>query len=129
MCREPRSDSNRALIARYWAAANARDWAGFAELLHPEVVYEVPQTHERVRGKDDYVEFNASYPGDWGVDVQSLITSETQAVSRVDFSIAGEVQTGVSFFELEGGLIRKITDFWPEEYEPPQRFCKNIERM
>jgi ketosteroid isomerase-like protein len=129
MCREPQSDLNKALIARYWSAASARDWQAFGELLHPEVVYEVPQTRERVRGREDYVEFNASYPGDWGVEVKSLITSETQGVSRIDFSIAGEVQTGVSFFELQDGMIRKITDFWPEEYEPPQRYCRNIEHF
>jgi len=36
-------------------------WAG---LLHPAVVYEIPQSRERIRGRDRYLQFNQEYPGD-----------------------------------------------------------------
>lgn len=31
----------------------------------PGVVYEIPQTRERIRGRDAYLQFNREYPGDW----------------------------------------------------------------
>ncbi|MES2070872.1 MAG: nuclear transport factor 2 family protein [Pseudomonadota bacterium] len=128
MSDEIASAINKTTVARYWLAANARDWDIFASLLHHDVVYEVPQTRERLRGRDNYVEFNASYPGDWDLVVKNLIASETQAVSRIAFSNDGEVATGVSFFELRDGLISRITDYWPEAYEPPARHTVHMQR-
>ena len=33
---------------------DARDWDAWAMLMSPDVVYEVPQTRERIRGRDAY---------------------------------------------------------------------------
>ena len=52
-------DDARDVVAAYWAAAEARDWAGFAGLVAEQVVYEVPQTRERVRGRAAYIRFTA----------------------------------------------------------------------
>jgi hypothetical protein len=38
------------VVAEYWAAVQARDWGAFSALLAEDVVYEVPQTRERVSG-------------------------------------------------------------------------------
>jgi ketosteroid isomerase-like protein len=35
-----------------------RDWSGLAVLLTDDVVYEMPQTRERIRGKDAFLRFN-----------------------------------------------------------------------
>jgi ketosteroid isomerase-like protein len=63
---------NRELVERFIASLEARDWDAWAELLHPAVVYEIPQSRKRIRGRDRY-----------------------------------------------GGLIIRVTDFWPEPYQPP----------
>ncbi|MEU0151371.1 nuclear transport factor 2 family protein [Micromonospora fulviviridis] len=42
-----------------------RDWPGLAGLLTDDVVYEMPQTRERIRGKHAFLQFNVEYPGDW----------------------------------------------------------------
>jgi hypothetical protein len=108
------------LIRRYWAAAQARDWPAFAELLAPDVVYDLPQTRERIRGVVSYVEFNATYPGDWSVEVVRVIGDGRYGVSWTAFTVDGTEQPGICFFELDNhGLIAAITDFWPEPYEPP----------
>lgn len=55
-----------AVVASYWAAADARDWQSFGGLLADDVVYEGPQTRERVRARDAYVRFNVEgFPGEW----------------------------------------------------------------
>lgn len=116
------------LVQAYWAAANRRDWAAFGALLHEAVLYEVPQTRERVRGREAYVEFNRTWPGAWVAELRRLVADGDSAVSQIDFHVDGQVMTGITFFELQDGLFTKITDHWPEAYEPPARMTAVIER-
>lgn len=53
---------NNALIRAYWQAAEDRDWDAFGALVATDVVYREPQTREIVRGRNDYVAFNQTYP-------------------------------------------------------------------
>lgn len=122
------SESNRALVRKYWDATTARDWLAFGELLHEDFVYEVPQTRERVRGRSAYVEFNVTYPGDWKLEIDALVVDDDHAVSRISFAVNGEVEAGISFFEFREGLISRIRDYWPAPYEPPVRATQRIER-
>lgn len=46
------------VVTAYWEAANSRDWTVFGDLLAQDVVYEGPQTRERVRGRANYVRLN-----------------------------------------------------------------------
>jgi hypothetical protein len=105
---------------RYWTACDARDWATFAGLLATDVVYEIPQTRERIRGRERYVEFNATFPGQWRIDIVRVIGADQHAVSWTNFRVDGTEQTGLCFFDLnDHGLIQHITDFWPVPYDPP----------
>ena len=52
-------DDAHEIVAAYWAAAEARDWARFGGLVAEDVVYEARQTRERVRGREAYVRFNS----------------------------------------------------------------------
>jgi len=122
------SDATAERVQRYWALANARDWAGFGSLLGEDIVYEVPQTRERVRGRAAYVEFNSTWPGAWCARVDSVIAEDQKAVSVITFTVDGESMTGISFFELQDQLIVRITDYWPDPYEPPPRMTSVIER-
>ena len=74
------------VVAGYWAAAEARDWPAFGRLLAEDVVYEVPQTRERVSGRDAYVRFNAEgFPGGWHLAVQRIVSQDRSAVSMIEF--------------------------------------------
>ncbi len=119
----------RAIIENYWAAAERRDWAAFGALLASEVVYEMPQTRERVRGREPYVRFNAEFPGDWHVDVERVVGDGRHAASWTRFRVDGSEQPGLCFFDLGAdGTIERITDFWPEPYEPPPGRVHLVER-
>lgn len=107
-------------IAAYWNAAEARDWEAFGALLADDVVYELPQTRERIRGREAYVRFNAEYPGDWHLAVQRLVADGRHAATLIEFTVDGERQLAQTFFDLDGhGLIARVTDFWPLPYDPP----------
>lgn len=122
------ASAHRVLVEAYWQHANARDWPAFGALLAPGLLYEVPQTRERVRGRDNYIEFNRTWPGDWRAVVERIVADDTQAVSEIRFLVDGQVMTGLSFFVFVGGLVQRITDYWPEAYEPPTRMTGVIER-
>lgn len=119
----------RTVIEQHWSASNQRDWPRFAETIHPDLVYEVPQTRERVRGRDNYVEFFRTWPGNWQAHVRRLVVQGDAAVTEIAFVIDGESMTGIAFFELADGLIVRITDYWPSPYEPPPRMTDVIERF
>ena len=53
--------------------AGTAAWAG---LLHPDVIYEIPQSRERIRGRDRYLRFNQEYPGDWHLRPKIVIADE-----------------------------------------------------
>jgi len=118
------------VVAAFWAAVAARDWQAFGALLADEVVYEAPQTRERVRGREAYVRFNAEYPGDWQVVVERVVGEGPHAASWIRFRVDGSEQQGICFFDLAAdGRIVRLFDFWPEPYEPPPGREHLVERF
>ena len=109
------------LVAAFAQRLEARDWEGFGALLHPEVVYEIPQTHERIRGRERYVTFNAEYPGDWHIEPRKILGDADDGclLFRWTSGDDDDDQLAVAFFEVADGLITKVTDFFPEPYDPP----------
>jgi ketosteroid isomerase-like protein len=110
---------NRELVERFIASLEARDWNTWAGLLHPAVVYEIPQSRERIRGRDRYLQFNQEYPGDWHLRPKVVIADEQHGVVWFEWRLDGRSDDAMAFFEFTGGLITRVTDFWPEPYEPP----------
>lgn len=109
-----------ATVAAYWRAAEGRDWDTYAALLADEVVYELPQTRERISGKERYLRFNIEYPGDWHVAVERVVADGRHAATWIEATVGGDTQPALCFFDLDDqGLIAHITDFWPTPYEPP----------
>jgi predicted ester cyclase len=118
----------RKTVERFWAAAEARDWDAFAGTLAEDVVYTLPQTRERISGRERYVQFNREYPGDWHLRVERIVAEPGQVVTWLHFTVGLEEMYGISFFtgtdtpsgtDTGAGRITSITDFWPEPYEPP----------
>jgi hypothetical protein len=110
---------NRELAERFIASLEARDWDAWAGLLHPAVVYEIPQSRERIRGRDRYLRFNQEYPGDWHLRPKVVIADERHGVVWFEWLLDGRADDAMVFFEFADGLIIRVTDFWPEPYEPP----------
>ena len=110
---------NRELAERFIASLEARDWDAWAGLLDPDVIYEIPQSRERIRGRDRYLRFNQEYPGDWHLRPKVTIADERHGVVWFEWQLDGRIDDGMAFFEFADGLITRVTDFWPEPYEPP----------
>ena len=115
--------STRDLAERFVASLEARDWHGWTATMQPDVVYEVPQTRERIRGRDRYLQFNREFPGDWHLSPAITVADDDHAVVvfrwRVGDAEEQEEQEAIVVFGFRDGLIATVTDFWPDPYEPP----------
>ena len=89
-------------------------------MLHPDVVYEIPQTRERIRGRERYVQFNREYPGDWHLRPRVVLGDGAHAAVWFEWRVGDDPPAdAVAFFEVADGHIVHVTDFWPEPYDPP----------
>lgn len=110
----------RKTVERFWATAEGRDWDAFAETLAEDVVYTLPQTREKISGRDRFVQFYKEYPGDWHLRIERLVAEPDHVVSWIHATVGLEEMYAISFFTFTGdGRVDSITDFWPEPYEPP----------
>jgi hypothetical protein len=109
-----------AAATAYWDTCEARDWGAFSALLAADVVYECPQTRERIRGREAYTRFNREFPGDWHLTIDRIVAGDDSAVTQTTFVLDGETMTGIAFLTFDAdGKIVKVDDYWPEPYEPP----------
>ena len=122
------SEQMRSLILQHWNLANARRWSEFSQLLDPALLYEVPQTREYIESGAGYLEMFSTWPGNWAANIKDLVCEESKAICVIDFVASAQTMTGISIFELKAGLISRVTDFWPEPYEPPPRSTPHMKR-
>ena len=113
------TEQSRAIAQRYFETMGARDWDGFSSVLAADVVYEMPQTAERITGREALVTFNREYPGDWRLSLTRLLVDGEKAAGSMNFTVGEEEMVGLVYLELADGVIVRVTDFWPEAYEPP----------
>lgn len=107
------------VVHQLYAAFEARDWAAAGAVLAPEVVYELPQSRERVRGRENYLRFNRDYPGEWHLTLDRTVTEGRQVVAWLTVTVGADVVVNLAWITLdEAGLVHRIVDFWPEPADP-----------
>jgi hypothetical protein len=112
-------NSTVSLLHAYVERLEARDWDGVEKLLHPDVVYRLPQTGEVVRGRDAYLRWNREYPDGWHLRLVEAYGDGTGGAARVDADVEGEDADALVFVKVGDGVLTEITDWWPTGYEPP----------
>jgi SnoaL-like domain len=122
--------ANRERLELFIASLEARDWDTWAGLLDPAVIYEIPQSRERIRGRDRYLRFNQEYPGDWHLRPKMVVADEQHGALWFEWRVDGHRDDAMAFFDFaDDGLITRVTDFWPEPYEPPAGREHLVERF
>ncbi|ADD43736.1 nuclear transport factor 2 family protein [Stackebrandtia nassauensis] len=119
----------KALAESYIRSLESRDWQDVTDLLSPDVVYEMPQSRERITGRDKYLQFNKEYPGDWHLAINRVVADDRHAVIWVNARVGDEPQVANVWLDInDDGQIIRVTDFWPETYEPPANRKHLVER-
>ncbi len=104
----------------YLTAIDARDWARLGGLLAEDAEYRIPQTRERVRGREAIVRFNREYPGDWRLVLRDAHGDDEGAALHFGFQVDGDELDAAAFLRFDAtGRIAEVIDYWPEPYDPP----------
>ena len=109
------------VVAQLWGRIQARDWDGVGELLAEDFVLDWPHDQVRIRGRENYVEFNRTYPEGWSIEVLGIVAEGSTVVSevRVPHDTLGPF-FALSFFEVEDDQITSGREYWAKEsYEEP----------
>jgi hypothetical protein len=74
---------------------------------------------------------NAEYPshGPWSFRVNRIVAGESEAVSDVSVTDGVQSARALSFFEVIGGKIVRLVEFWPEPFEAPAHRAHLTEPM
>ena len=124
-------ETAREVVERFWRTMNENDWHAAGRLLHDDYVLDWPQSGERIRGRDNFVAVNAHYPaaGRWRFTVRRLVADGQGAASDVTVTDGALTARAVSFFEVRDGLIWRVTEYWPDPFEPAAWRARWVERM
>ena len=143
------TSSNRETVDKYWLAVNARDWDSLAKLLHPDYVWEMPQSGERVRGEQSNREMNDNYPaGLPDIETHRITGSEDRWVTTPSWTVLkitgtgddyvsesrvsypdGSVWHAVDIFHFRDGRIRAQIAYFAPTLEAAEWRARWVERF
>ncbi len=111
--------SAREIVMDLWKAMEARDWSTLESLLAPSFESVFPQSGERF-DRAGYLRLNREYPGDWHIQMTSIIENSECVVTEIDVEIDGRTDRAISFFYVHEGKIATLREYWPEPFAIPQ---------
>lgn len=108
-------------VRALWSDMAQRKWDALPFHFLPDAQISWPNTGERFTA-EEFGALNAAYPERWDITVERLETMPSLAISvvRVRSEDRRTSFHAVSFFELEGDKIRRLTEYWGEDGPPPQ---------
>ncbi len=112
-------DANRATMMRFWEATESGNLESAAELVHPDITMEWPQSGERFSGLENALgalraaEETPEFAGE-----PSLEGCGDLWVGRVPLRYGEEIYHYVGIFSLEEGKIRRTTEYFGAPFPP-----------
>lgn len=90
-------------------------------LRRPDFVMEMPQSHERVRGRDALRKMQEAFPTPApSVTLRRVVGARHVWVAEADLRYGSDQWQTVIIFELDDqGLIAKETRYYPQKFEAP----------
>jgi len=112
------------LLTRLAAGNDAHDWAGLPDLLHDDFTCRLVHTGE-VFDKEQWVRFNADYPGFERMLVEDLVADGDRGVLRAKVVGRGDggaelVFAVASFATVREGRLVELVEVWADvDQHPP----------
>jgi ketosteroid isomerase-like protein len=108
-------------VREFWRLMATNDFASVKQVLDEGFVLEWPQSNERIRGAENFARMNAEYParGPWTFTINRLVASSTEVVTHVAVTDGTQCAEAISFFQVAGGKVTRLVEYWPERYAPP----------
>ena len=110
------------VVLAFWAAMQTNDFTKASEWLSPGFEGFWPQSNERILGRENFIAINSTYPanGAWCFDVHSVVCEENTVVTDVSVTDGVMLARAITFHTVEKGLIRKQTEYWPDDMPAPE---------
>jgi hypothetical protein len=105
-------------LSRSGIEIQKRDWAGLDSLLSDDFIVEWPDTGLRIRGRENFVEFNRTYPEGWTIEVLAIVADGATVVSevRVPHTEQG-IYYVISILHVDGDRLAGGREYWLTERE------------
>lgn len=120
-----------AVVREFWNRMASNHFPSVAAVLAEDFFLEWPQTNERIRGAERFVQMNQQYPahGPWQFTINRLVGGDGEAVSEVEITDGVQTARAISFFTVAQGKVTRIVEFWPEPYAAPANRAHLVEAM
>jgi ketosteroid isomerase-like protein len=103
-------------VRRFWELLEARAWDDAADLLAEDFVCDWPNTGERFRGRDNFMDMNKAYPiPDWHIEVLRTVVDGPNVAAEVRVPSSSGLDFCLGFYEVVDGRIRRATEYWVEQ--------------
>ena len=99
------------------------------ELRHEEFVMEMPQSGERIRGREKMRELQGAYPAPPSMRLRRVVVREGLWVAEVVSDYGGQEVHYVSIVELKEGKMWRDTRYYAEPFEGPEWRAQWVERI
>ncbi len=97
---------------------------------HPEdYVMEMPQSGERIRGREKMRAFQEAYPNPPTMQLRRVIVREGLWVVEILSDYGGRIYNSVLIIELRDGKMFRDTRYYAEPFEAPDWREQWVERM
>lgn len=108
---------NRLKLERY--LQGALDAEQEYEIRHEDVVIDMPQSGERIRGRDNMKAMQDAYPGPPQVTVRRIVGSGDVWVVELRSDYSGRIYHVVNIIEFREGKIIRETRYYADPFEAP----------
>jgi hypothetical protein len=99
------------------------------ELRHPDYILEMPQSGERIRGRDNMRAMQEHYPGPPTIRPRRVVGAGDVWVVEIRSDYGGRIFHAVLVVEFRDGKIWRETRYYAEPFEPPAWRASWVERM
>jgi hypothetical protein len=99
------------------------------ELRHEDYVMEMPQSGERIRGRQNMREFQEAYPNPPSIQLRRVLVRDELWVAELVSDYGGQVYDVALIIELRDGKMWRDTRYYAEPFEAPEWRAQWVERM
>jgi ketosteroid isomerase-like protein len=140
--------SNRETVDLFYKALNVHDWDRIDGYVDSDLVWEMPQSGERVRGRAHNREMNENYPGLPTIETRRVTGSEDNWITTPSWTVLkvtgsadeftaeclvkypdNSVWHSVDVFHFRDGKIATMTAYFAPTIEPAAWRARWVERM
>ena len=101
------------------------------EFRHEDFVAEMPQSNERIRGRDNMRAMQRAFPPDQSPTfrVRRIMGADELWTVEATGDYGGEIYLVVAIFEFRESKIIRETRYYPQPFEPPTWRSQWVERI